>query len=124
MIHLIHLILFDRGSSHSLGIMYIICQWCTEHENVSLAQLDSPLKTFSLILFIGRKSATFGAEIIEAGFKAPRVYDTLDTLLDLKVIYDTWESSDRGGGARRVYRLTPLGKQIYEHLLAIEHLIG
>ena len=93
------------------------------HEPVPLLQLDTPLRTFSLIVFLGNAGSSFGAEIIANGFKAPRVYETLDLLLDLKIISDTWEPSDKGGGARRVYRLTPLGQEVYEYLTAIDKLL-
>lgn len=92
-------------------------------ENVPLRDIEPRPRLFSVLLFIGQNDGTYADALHDAGFKKNGIFGVLDYLLDLKLINDSWEASDRGGGARRMYRLTPLGQQVYEHLVAIDRLL-
>ena len=88
-----------------------------------LKDIEPSPRIFSVLLHIGRMEGSYADALHEAGFRKNGIFAVLDRLSDLGLIYDTWEASDRGGGARRMYRLTPLGQSIFDHLAAIDRLL-
>ena len=89
-----------------------------------LKDIEPRPRLFSVLHFIGQKNGTYVDAMDKAGFRKNGIFSVLDRLLDMKLIYDAgWEASDGPGGARRMYRLTPLGEKVYEHLVAIDELL-
>ena len=103
--------------------MYISRQVCALTETVSLKHVEPPPRIFSVLVHIGRAGGTYADALHEAGFRKTGVYLVLDRLMELGLVTDRWEASDKGGGARRMYRLTPRGEQVYGHLIAIDELL-
>ena len=103
--------------------MYISYGLYGENEIMSISTIDSPNHVLSLILFIGRNGEAYGNQLHRAGFPRPAVYFTLDTLMDSGILSDELRRSTGRGGIRRVFKLTPLGEQVYTHLAAIDSIL-
>ena len=90
---------------------------------MSISTLDSPNHVLSLILFIGRNGEAYANQLHREGFPRPTVYDTLEYLQSRGILIAELRGGNDRGGLRRIYYLSPLGKQVYEQLDTIDSLL-
>ena len=90
---------------------------------MSLEKIDCSNHILGIILAIGEKGSSYANELSKLGYSFPTLYHTLSYTEEVGLTMSELEGSGGKGSLKRVYRLTPLGEEVYKHLSALDELL-
>ena len=90
---------------------------------MTIRMLDSRNHLLLIILHVGQHGSSYASKLSREGIAFPAIYRTLDYLEEIGILTQTLTDTGGKGSIKRLYRLTPSGERVYEHVSAIDRIL-